>query len=203
MAQSSNVGSILKWGAIAAGLYLAWQYGLFDGLGLPFLPLSPAGTAAAAAAAANPVTAPPASTATPPAATGGGAPTASTAGGTLATTPTVTGGGGNAQTPGQGLLTPDQVDAMIKSASAGDIVAAAQATGLGIQMRFDQWNYYRSVATGTNAPATPGLDQVGTANQYLAYRQAQGLSGIASLGRIPLGAVRVYGTGRRTSYPVN
>lgn len=201
MAASNSVGSILKWGAIAAGVYLAWQYGLLDGLGLPFIPLSPAGAAAAAATAANPVTAP--ATTTPAAATGGGAPTASTAGGTLAVTPTVTGGGGVAQTPGQGLLTADQIDAMTKAAASGDMVAAAQATALGIRYRFDQWNYFRAVAVGYGAPATPGLDQVGTATEYLAYRQAQGLSGIASLGRIPLGAVRVYGVGRRTSFPMS
>lgn len=200
MAASNNVGSILKWGAIAAGLYLAWQYGLFDSLGIPFIPLSPAGAAAAAAAAA----AKPATT-TPSAAAGGGDPTATTPSGTLATTPTVTGGGGTtgqAQTPATGILSADQVNTIIKTAAGGDIVAAAQATALGIRMRFDQWNYYRSVQTGTDAPATPGLDQVGTASEYLAYRQAQGLSGIASLGRVPLGAVRVYSAHRRASFPL-
>jgi hypothetical protein len=174
-----KMGSILKIGLLVAGVYLAWRSGIFQTLGLTFLP------------------APPAPTPTPVPA-GGGGTTAVPPASTLTTTPTVTGGGGTAATPPPATaqaaqyLSADQIDALIKSAAAGDIVAATQATALAIRMRFDQWNYYRSVKTGTDAPATPGLDQTGTANDYLAYRAAQGLSGL-SLGGIPLGAIRIWG----------
>lgn len=174
MAQSSGMGfgSILKYGAIIAGVYLAWRYGLFQTLGLSFLPAPPAAA---------------------PVPTGGGGTTASTAGGTLATTPTVTGGGGAVAAPSQGILTPAQIDDLTKRAAGGDMVAAAQATALGIRYTFEQWNWFRSQQTHTDAPATPGLSQVGTATDYLAYRQAQGLSGVSSLGALPLEAIRFYG----------
>lgn len=173
-----NIGTLLKYGAIIAGLYMAWRSGLFQTLGLSFLPAPPA--------------------AAPAVPTGGGDPTASTSGGVLVTTPTVTAGGGAVATPAAPYMTADQIDQLTKKAAAGDAVAAAQMTSLGIRYRGDQWNYFRSIATGTNAPATPGLDQTFNANEYLAYRATNGLSGVATLGGLPLGAIRVYG-GRRAS----
>lgn len=177
---SLGIGSILKYGAIAAGLYMAWKYGLFQTLGLSFLPAPPA-----------------AAPALPTAPSGGGDPTASTAGGVLATTPTVTGGGG--AIAGQGVLTADQIDTITKNAAAGDVVAAAQATALGIRYRGDQWNWFRATQTHVDAPATPGLDKLYTASEYLAYRASNGLSGVASLGGLPLGSIRIYGA-RRASF---
>lgn len=177
-ASKLDMGTILKYGAIAAGLYLAWRSGLFDQFGLFFIPLSPGAT-------------------TPPAVSaGGGDPTVTPAGGTLTTTPTVSGGGAPVATPAAPFMTADQIDALTKKAAAGDAVAAAQMTSLGIRYTGHQWNWFRATQTKVDAPATPGLDGTFNANEYLAYRVSNGLSGIGSLGNLPLGAIRVYGNRR-------
>jgi len=64
---------------------------------------------------------------------------------------------------------------------------------LGVRYNGHQWNYYRMQNPGKEvAPATAGLDDTYTATEYLAYRAGLGLSGVTSLGGIPLGVLRGY-----------
>lgn len=177
---SGGIGSMLKYAVIIAGLYMAWRSGLFQTLGLTFLPAPPNA---------------------PPVPTGGGDPTANTAGGVLATTPTVTGGGAPVATPAAPYMTADQIDALTKKAAAGDAIAAAQMTSLGIRYTGHQWNWFRATQTKVDAPATPGLDATFNANEYLAYRVSNGLSGISGLGSLSINSVRIYGP-RRGSYSI-
>jgi hypothetical protein len=169
-----NMGSILKLGAIAVAFYLIWRAGIFDKLGVTIPFLGPA-----------------------PSPTGGGGVTALPAtNGSMPTTPNTTGGGGTSTTPNQQgsvQYTQAQIDDMTVRAAGGDMAVAAVLSGLGIRYNGHQWNYYRMQNAGKEAaPATAGLDDSYTATEYLAYRAGLGLSGVTSLGGIPLGVLRGY-----------
>lgn len=70
---------------------------------------------------------------------------------------------------------------MTKQAAAGDAAVAAILDSINVTHNGHQWNWYRVEAGNPPAPGTPGLDNVMTATQYLAYRAGLGLSGAVSL----------------------
>ena len=169
-----NMGSILKLGAVAVAIYLVWRAGIFDKMGITLPFLGPA-----------------------PVPTGGGSPTALPAtNGSMPKTANTTGGGGTSSEPGkQGSVqyTADQINAMVIKAAGGDAAAAAIVTGLGVKYNGHQWNWFRMQNAGKeDAPATAGLDNTYSANEYLAYRAGLGLSGVLSLAGVPLSAMRLY-----------
>jgi len=167
-----GMGSILKIGALALGVYLIWRAGIFDKLGvtLPFLgpaPGSPTG--------------------------GGGSTALPPTNGSIPVNPQPAGGGGTSATPdhaGSVQYSADQIDVMVKKAAGGDVVSAAIVTGLGIKYNGHQWNWFREQSGQPPAPGTAGLDNTYTATEYLAYRAGLGLSGVG-LGGVNLGGVPV------------
>ncbi len=168
-----NMGSILKIGAAVLAVYLIWRAGIFDKLGvtLPFLGPAPVPTG------------------------GGGSTALPSTNGSMPTTQNVTGGGGTSTTPaaqGSVQYTQAQIDDLTKKAAGGDMSAAAVLTAMGVRYNGHQWNWFREASGKEPAPATLGLDDSYSATEYLAYRASQGLSGVTSLGGIPLGALRTY-----------
>lgn len=173
----------LKYLLLAAGAYVVYKSGVLD---------SVLGTAPASGA--------PIASSSP---TGGGGTTGTPAPGSLVVSNLPTGGGGSANAPQTApvtSLTPDQLQALTIAAAGGDAIAAAQVTSMGIQYNVHQWNWFRTQGGLPDSPAAnfcPGDDpsQAGagqnclmTVAVYLQKRQALGLSGVTSLGGIPMAA---------------